>query len=202
MLLWMFWHTLTACRPPRSGSRQLTLITSQYVQSVLPAVINDHMTRPLQLDAVYLSHCLLAKCHIAKYHIAKYHIAKCCLNICCILCLCVQLDARESAVEKMWDVGIVEPANSLIGYSLFFGQNEESHGVEAFWQAQGNTTETHSDIVSDLFWRLLSSCMLKSIIYNNVNRCAHAQEAHTAAQHALLDNATTEAEVRSAMTAT
>lgn len=59
--------------------------------------------------------------------------------------------ARESAVEKMWDVGIVEPANSLIGYNIFFGQNEESDGAEAFWQAQGNTTETHSEIVSDCF---------------------------------------------------
>ena len=59
--------------------------------------------------------------------------------------------ARESAVEKMWDVGIVEPANSLIGYNIFFGQNEESEGAEAFWQAQGNTTETHSEIVSDCF---------------------------------------------------
>lgn len=56
MLLWMFWHTLTACRPPRSGSRQLTPFTSQYVQSALPAVINNHMIRPLQHDAVCLSH--------------------------------------------------------------------------------------------------------------------------------------------------
>lgn len=110
--------------------------------------------------------------------------------------------ARESAVEKMWDVGIVEPANSLIGYNLFFGQNEESDGVEAFWQAQGNTTETHSEIVSNLFWRLLSSCMLKCIICNSVNRCAHAQDAQTDAQHELLDDASTEAEVRREMTAT
>jgi len=97
-------------------------------------------------------------------------------------------------VEKMWDAGIVEPANSLIAYNLFLGQNEENYGVQAFWQAQGNTTETHSGIVSPLCRCLLSFCMLNSNIHNNVNNCA--QDAHATAQHALVDDATTEAEVR------
>ena len=42
-------------------------------------------------------------------------------------------------MEKVWDAGIVEAANSLIAYKLFLGQNEENYGVQAFWQAQGNT---------------------------------------------------------------
>lgn len=50
------------------------------------------------------------------------------------------------SVEKMWDAGIVEPANSLIAYNLSLGQEEDNYGVQAFWQAQGNTTETQSDI--------------------------------------------------------
>ena len=44
--------------------------------------------------------------------------------------------------------------------------------------------------------------MLKCIICNSVNMCAHAQDAQTDAQHELLDDASTEAEVRREMTAT
>ncbi len=116
-----------------------------------------------------------------------------------IVCLCVQLAARESSVEKMWDAGIVEPANNVIAYNLFLGQNDERYGVQAFWQAQGKTTETHSDTESPLCRCLLLICMLNSIIHNNVNKCA--QVACATAQHALVDDATTEAEVRIAMTA-
>ena len=44
ILLRMFWHTLIACIPPRSGSRQLTLSESQYVRSVPSTVTIDQTT--------------------------------------------------------------------------------------------------------------------------------------------------------------
>ena len=78
------------------------------------------------------------------------------------------------------------------------GHNEENYGVQAFWQTQGNITETQSDTVSPLCWCLLSFCMLNCNIHNNVNKCAQA--AHAAAQHAFADDATTQAEVRTATT--
>ena len=71
-------------------------------------------------------------------------------------------------MEKMWDTSIVEPANNLTAYNLFLGQNEENYGVQAFWQAQGNITEIHADIVSPLCRCLLLFCMLTSIIHNGV----------------------------------
>ena len=58
---------------------------------------------------------------------------------------CLQSAAGESAVERIWDVGIVAPANSLLRYSQYSGEGAD---VDASWQAQGNDTETCSDIVS------------------------------------------------------
>ena len=48
-------------------------------------------------------------------------------------------------MERMWDAGIVEPANSLLRYSQY---SEEGADVDASWQAQGNDTVTCSDMVS------------------------------------------------------
>ncbi|DBB01487.1 TPA: hypothetical protein ACH3X1_000141 [Trebouxia sp. C0004] len=38
----------------------------------------------------------------------------------------IMFAAGESSVEKLWDAGIVAPANSLIVYNLFLRQNEET----------------------------------------------------------------------------
>ena len=64
MLLRMFWNTLVACIPPRSGLRQLTLSTSQYVRSVPSA--------PPQADALYLSYCFLTLPNIGQEPTQSY----------------------------------------------------------------------------------------------------------------------------------
>ncbi len=59
----------------------------------------------------------------------------------------MQLAAREAAVEKIWDSAVVEPANSLINFELYFEEDDGQAGVSAQWHAQGNNTQTHSDMV-------------------------------------------------------
>ena len=62
----------------------------------------------------------------------------------------MQLAAREASVEKVWDLGIVEPTNSLTRYHAKFEQDADADCPEAYWQAQGNMTRTHSDMASPL----------------------------------------------------
>ncbi len=59
----------------------------------------------------------------------------------------MQLAAREAAVERIWDSAVVEPANSLINFGVHSGENAGHSFASAHWQAQGNSTRTHSDIV-------------------------------------------------------
>ena len=49
---------------------------------------------------------------------------------------CVQLAGQESSVEELWDVGIVQPANSLIRYNLFLGEDGERCSGFLAWAAQ------------------------------------------------------------------
>lgn len=60
----------------------------------------------------------------------------------------MQLAAREAAAEKIWDVGVLEPANSLINFQTYNREASDQAGSSARWQAQGNTTETHSEMVT------------------------------------------------------
>ena len=65
-----------------------------------------------------------------------------------MVCYCMQSVAREAALEKIWDDAVVQSTNSLLRYVLY---SEEAGGqavAHAQWQAQGSTTQTHSDLVS------------------------------------------------------
>ena len=60
----------------------------------------------------------------------------------------MQLAAREAAAEKIWDAGVLGPANSLINFHTYNQEVGDQAGSSARWQAQGNTTETHSELVT------------------------------------------------------
>ncbi len=75
-----------------------------------------------------------------------------------LLCPCVQLAAREAAVDKIWDSVVVESANSLINFRLYSEENNGQAGVSAQWHAQGNNTQTHSDLV--MLCAQLSACIV------------------------------------------
>lgn len=64
----------------------------------------------------------------------------------------MQLPAQEAAVERLWERGVLESTNSLTNYHFYSGENDTDACVYAYWQAQGSTTQTHSDIVSPSFW--------------------------------------------------
>ena len=72
---------------------------------------------------------------------------------------CMQLAAREAAVDKIWDSAVVESANSLVNFSLCFEEDDGQAGVSAQWHAQGNNTQTHSDVVI-----LCASCLHARIV--------------------------------------
>lgn len=59
----------------------------------------------------------------------------------------MQLAAQQAAVDKMWDDGVIKPANSLINFETYSREAGDQAGSSARWQAQGNTTETHSQLV-------------------------------------------------------
>ncbi len=59
----------------------------------------------------------------------------------------MQLPAREAAVERLWEPVIVDPTNSLTNYHFYSGENNADCCSYACWQPQGNTTETHSEVV-------------------------------------------------------
>ncbi|KAL3138695.1 hypothetical protein ABBQ32_006449 [Trebouxia sp. C0010 RCD-2024] len=61
----------------------------------------------------------------------------------------LSLAAREAAVDKIWDSAVVESANSLVNFSLYFEEDDGQAGVSAQWHAQGNNTQTHSDVTDD-----------------------------------------------------
>ena len=71
---------------------------------------------------------------------------------------CMQLAAREAAVDKIWDSAVVESANSLINFSLYFEEDDGQAGVSAQWHAQGNNTQTHSVVI------LCASCLHARIV--------------------------------------
>ncbi|KAL3141622.1 hypothetical protein ABBQ32_004859 [Trebouxia sp. C0010 RCD-2024] len=64
-------------------------------------------------------------------------------------CRRLSLAAREAAVDKIWDSAVVESANSLVNFSLYFEEDDGQAGVSAQWHAQGNNTQTHSDVTDD-----------------------------------------------------
>ncbi len=59
----------------------------------------------------------------------------------------MQMAAREVAVERIWDMTVVAPTNSLIKFAHHCEKGGEQTGVSAQWQAQGNTAQTHSELV-------------------------------------------------------
>lgn len=82
---------------------------------------------------------------------------RCCTCLVCFVTQCLQstvkfyksmqLPAREAAVERLWEPVIVDPTNSLTNYHFYSGENNADRCSYAYWQPQGNTTETHSEIV-------------------------------------------------------
>ncbi len=70
-----------------------------------------------------------------------------CLQSTVKFCKSMQLSAREAAVERLWEPVIVDPTNSLTNYHFYSGENNADRCSYAYWQPQGNTTETHSEIV-------------------------------------------------------
>ena len=60
---------------------------------------------------------------------------------------CMQLAAREAALDKIWDSAVVESANSLVNFSLYFEEDDGQAGVSEQWHAQGKNTQTHSHVV-------------------------------------------------------
>ncbi|KAL3162451.1 hypothetical protein ABBQ32_010118 [Trebouxia sp. C0010 RCD-2024] len=79
----------------------------------------------------------------------------------------LSLAAREAAVDKIWDSAVVESANSLVNFSLYFEGDDGQAGVSAQWHAQGSNTQTHSDVAAQA-------------------------SAHALAQHRLEDDANSE----------
>ncbi len=63
------------------------------------------------------------------------------------LCPCMQMTAREVAVEEIWDISVVAPTNSVIKFAHHCEKGGEQAGISAQWQAPGNTTQTHSELV-------------------------------------------------------
>ena len=53
----------------------------------------------------------------------------------------------EAAAESIWDIGVLQPANSLISFQSYSQEADGRAGFSARWQAQSNTTETHSELV-------------------------------------------------------
>ena len=71
----------------------------------------------------------------------------------------MQLAAREAAVDKTWDSAVVESANSLVNFGLYFEEDDGQTRVSAQWHAQGNNTQLHSDVVI-----LCASCLHARIV--------------------------------------
>ena len=70
------------------------------------------------------------------------------LSVCQTLVLLVmQLAAPEAAAERIWDNGVLEPANILISFQSYSHEADGRAGSRARWQAQSNTVETHSQQV-------------------------------------------------------
>ena len=88
----------------RKLKKQFKTLDSQHITVCLICHRLSQMTRQPQADALYLSYCFLILPSIGKNY--------------SMVCLCVQLAARESSVGKMWDAGIVKPANSLIRHCV------------------------------------------------------------------------------------
>lgn len=58
----------------------------------------------------------------------------------------MQLATREAAAN-IWDAGVLEPANRLRNFQTYSREAGNQAGSSARWQAQSNTTETHSELV-------------------------------------------------------
>ena len=48
----------------------------------------------------------------------------------------MQLAAREAAAEKIWDAGVLGPANSLINFHTYNQEVGDQAGSSARWQAR------------------------------------------------------------------
>ena len=102
----------------------------------------------------------------------------------------MQLAAREAAVQKIWDSAVVDSINSLINFSLYSDETDGQAGVSAQWHAQGNNTQTHSNLV--MLWAQLSACIVLQHIGPACDRlCSYAAKASAQAfaQHRLRDDA-------------
>jgi len=102
----------------------------------------------------------------------------------------MQLAAREAAVDKIWDSVVVESANSLINFRLYSEENDGQAGVSAQWHAQGNTTQTHSDLV--MLCAQLSACIVLQhigLVYDRLCSFLAQASAQALAQHRLKDDA-------------
>ena len=78
---------------------------------------------------------------------ARHQLAAAANNLPIVVTLDMQLAAREAAADKVWDASVLEPANSLINFQTYSQGAGDQAGSSARWQAQGNTTETHSELV-------------------------------------------------------